>query len=141
MATITEQQVRAIIDTAFGTARERKLAPMTVAVVDAGGHIIGYLAESGSAPIRFEIARGKAWTAAMRREGTTRLAEQAKNNTVLVASLHAICPHYVPVRGGVLLRNDSGDVVGAIGVTGASADQDEACALAGAAAAGLKGEP
>lgn len=141
MAVITEKQVRTIIDTALRTARDNKLPPMAVAVVDPGGHVLGYLAEDKSAPIRFEVARGKAWTAAMRAEGTTRLADQAGRNPVLVSSLQAISPHYVPVRGGVLLRDGKGEIMGAIGVTGATSDQDEACALAGAKAAKLKAQP
>jgi uncharacterized protein GlcG (DUF336 family) len=140
MAVISASQVRTIIDTALKTARKKKLPPMAVAVVDVGGNVLGYLAEDGSAPIRFEIARGKAWSSAMRAEGTTRLAEQAARNPVLVSSLQAMSPHYFPVRGGVLLRNAKGEIAGAIGVTGAASDQDEACALAGAKAAKLKGQ-
>ncbi len=140
MAVISASQVRTIIDTALKTARKKKLPPMAVVVVDAGGHVQGYLAEDGSAPMRFEIARGKAWSSAMRAEGTTRLAEQAARNPVLVSSLQAMSPHYFPVRGGVLLRDAKGEIAGAIGVTGATSEQDEACALAGAKAAKLKGQ-
>lgn len=140
MAVISASQVRTIIDTALKTARKKKLPPMAVVVVDAGGHVQGYLAEDGSAPMRFEISRGKAWSSAMRAEGTTRLAEQAARNPVLVSSLQAMSPHYFPVRGGVLLRDAKGEIAGAIGVTGATSEQDEACALAGAKAAKLKGQ-
>ena len=140
MAVISASQVRTIIDTALKTARKKKLPPMAVVVVDAGGHVQGYLAEDGSTPMRFEIARGKAWSSAMRAEGTTRLAEQAARNPVLVSSLQAMSPHYFPVRGGVLLRDAKGEIAGAIGVTGATSEQDEACALAGAKAAKLKGQ-
>ncbi len=141
MADITEKQARTIIDAALRTARRGKLPPMAAAVVDAGGHLRGYLAEDGCPPIRFEIARAKAWTAAMRGEGTTRLAEQATRNPVLVGALQAMTPHYFPVRGGVLLRGPGGAVVGAVGVTGATSEQDEACALAGAEAVKLEGLP
>lgn len=141
MAVISAKQVRTILDTALKEARRKKLPPMAVAVVDAGGHVMGYMGEDGSAPIRFEVARGKAWTAAMRAEGTTRLADQAARNPVLVSSLQAMSPHYFPVRGGVLLRAANGEVAGAIGVTGATSEQDEACALAGARAAKLKAQP
>lgn len=141
MASITEKQVRTIIDTALKTARREKLPPMAVCVVDAGGHVLGYLCEDKSAPIRFEVARGKAWTAAMRAEGTTRLAEQAGRNPTLVSALEAITPHYVPVQGGVLLKNARGEIVGAVGVTGATSAQDEACGMAGARAAKLKAYP
>jgi len=141
MAVISAKQVRTILDTALKEARRRKLPPMAIAVVDAGGHVMGYMGEDGSAPIRFEVARGKAWTAAMRAEGTTRLADQAARNPVLVSSLQAMSPHYFPVRGGVLLRAANGEVAGAIGVTGATSEQDEACALAGARAAKLKAQP
>lgn len=141
MAVITEKQVRTIIDTALKTARRLKLPAMAVAVVDAGGHVKGFMAEDASAPIRFEVARGKAWTAAIRAEGTTRLADQAARNPVLVAALESVTDHYVPVRGGVLLRDRNGEIVGAIGVTGATSDQDEACALAGAKAAKLQAQP
>jgi uncharacterized protein GlcG (DUF336 family) len=141
MATITEKQVRTIIDTALKMARKQKLPPMAVCVVNAGGHVLGYLCEDKSAPIRFEIARGKAWTAAIRAEGTTRLAEQAARNPILVDALENVTPHYFPVRGGVLLKTAGGEAVGAVGVTGATSEQDEACCLAGAKAARLKGSP
>lgn len=141
MAAITEKQVRTIIDTALKTARKDKLPPMAVCVVDAGGHVLGYLCEDKSAPIRFEVARGKAWTAAMRAEGTTRLADQAARNPVLTDSLGKVTPHYFPVRGGVLLKNARGEIVGAVGVTGATSAQDEACGMAGVKAAKLKGQP
>jgi uncharacterized protein GlcG (DUF336 family) len=140
MAVISAKQVRTIIDTALKTARRKKLPPMAVAVVTAGGHVQGYHAEDGAAPIRFEIARGKAWSSAMRAEGTTRLAEQAARNPSLVSSLQAMSEHYFPVRGGVLVRDAKGEIAGAVGVTGATAPDDEFCALAGAKAAKLKAE-
>jgi uncharacterized protein GlcG (DUF336 family) len=140
MAPITLEQVRAILDGALAKANELGIGPMAVCVLDAGGHVAGFLREDGAPFIRFEIARGKAWAVAARGAGGQRLAEQAQRNPVLVQSLQSVTDHYFPVQGGVLVRNGEGAIVGAVGATGATSEQDEACSIAGIEAAGLTAE-
>ncbi len=141
MHPITLNEARAVMDSALKAARDKDLSPMAVCVLDAGGHMVGYLREDGAPMIRFKIARAKAWSCIARGAGATQLAEQAGRNPVLVSSLQSMLGDYFPVRGGVLLKNAEGAVIGAVGVTGASAAEDEACALAGAAAADLDAVP
>jgi uncharacterized protein GlcG (DUF336 family) len=140
MAPITLEQIRAILDGTLAKAKELGIGPMAVCVLDAGGHVAGYLREDGAPFIRFEIARGKAWAVAARGAGGQRLAEQAHRNPVLVQSLQSVTDHYFPVQGGVLVRNSEGAIVGAVGATGATSEQDEACAIAGIEAANLTAE-
>lgn len=140
MAPITLDQVRAILDGALAKAKELSVGPIAVAVLDAGGNMAGYLREDGAPFIRFEIARGKAWAVASRGVGGQRLAAQAKRNPVLVQSFQAVTDHYIPVQGGVLVRNKDGVIAGAVGVTGASSEQDETCAVAGIESANLTAE-
>lgn len=141
MHPITLEQARTIMDAALKAARDKDLNPMAVCVIDAGGHMVGYLREDGAPMIRFKIAHGKAWSCIARGAGATQLAEQAKRNPVLVSALQGMVDDYFPVRGGVLLKNETGAIVGAVGVTGATATEDEACALIGARAAGLDAVP
>ncbi len=141
MAPLGETEITTLIRATFDRARAMNLGPMAACVVDAGGAVVGFLREDGAPMIRFEVARAKAWSAVARGVGTSRLAEMAARNPVLAQSLQAITPHFMPVRGGVLLCNRDGALVGALGVTGASAEEDEAAALAGAEAAGLIAEP
>ena len=140
MAPITLEQVRTILDGALAKAKELGVGPLAVAVLDAGGHVVGYLRDDGAPFIRFEIAQGKAWAVASRGVGGQRLVEQAKRNPILVQSLQSVTDHYFPVQGGVLVRNADGAIVGAVGASGATSEQDEACAIAGIEAAGLKAE-
>lgn len=140
MAPITLEDVRKILDGALAKANELGIGPMAVCVLDAGGHVAGFLREDGAPFIRFDIAHGKAWAVAARGAGGQRLAEQAQRNPVLVQSLQAVTDHYFPVQGGVLIRNADGAIAGAVGVTGATSEQDEACAIAGIEAAGLTAE-
>lgn len=137
MGPITLEQIRTIIDASLAKGREMNLNPMAVCVLDAGGTVVGYLREDGAPLIRFDIARGKAWGCIARGAGATQLAEQAKNNPVLVQSIQSMTDAYFPVRGGVLVKNADGVTIGAVGVTGATAGEDETCAVAGVEAAGL----
>ncbi len=139
---VSLQQASIIADAALKKGREFKLAPLTVAVLDAGGHLVAFKREDRSGILRYDIATGKAWGALGMGFGSRELAERAQKAPVFITALTAIAQgRLVPVAGGVLIKDSSGDVIGAVGISGDTSDNDEACALAGIEAAGLKAEP
>ena len=138
MAGLTLAQAGTIIDTALKKARELNLAPLTVVVLDAGGHPVALKREDRSGIMRVEIATGKAWGGLGIGLGSRSLFERAEKQPVFVASLAAVSGgRAVPVPGGVLIRAGNGDIVGAVGISGDTSDNDEICAVAGIEAAGL----
>jgi uncharacterized protein GlcG (DUF336 family) len=127
-----------IVDEALKKGRELNLSPLTVAVLDAGGHLVAFKREDKSGILRPDIAIGKAWGALGMGYGTREIAERAKAMPIFVSALTTISQgRFVPVAGGVLIKNARDDVLGAVGVTGDTSDNDEACAVAGIAASGL----
>jgi uncharacterized protein GlcG (DUF336 family) len=135
-------QASTIVDVALRTAREMSLVPMTVAVLDAGGHLVAFKREDKSGILRYDIAYGKAWGALGMGFGSRTLFERASSTPQFFNALYiASGGRMVTNPGGVLIRDGGGDVVGAVGISGDTADNDEACAIAGITAAGLKPDP
>jgi uncharacterized protein GlcG (DUF336 family) len=142
MSVITLAQASTIVDVALKKAREAKLAPLTVAVLDSGGHLVAFKREDRSGILRFDIAFGKAWGALGMGFGSRTLASRAGKTPQFFTMLAAASGgRIVSNPGGVLIRDASGDVVGACGVSGDTSDKDEMCAVAGIEAAGLKADP
>jgi len=138
MAILKLAQASAIIDAALAEARRRRLAPIAVAVLDAGGHLIAFEREDGAGFVRFDIAHGKAWGSLGMGFGTRELAARAAKSPTFVAALAAATQgRMIPSPGGVLIVGADGEVVGAVGISGDAGDNDEACAMAGIAAARL----
>ena len=138
MAILKLAQASAIIDAALAEARKRRLAPIAVAVLDAGGHLIAFEREDGAGFVRFDIANGKAWGSLGMGFGTRELAARAAKSPTFVAALAAATQgRMIPSPGGVLIVGADGEVVGAVGISGDAGDNDEACAMAGIAAARL----
>jgi uncharacterized protein GlcG (DUF336 family) len=138
---VTLAQASTIVDAALRTAREMNLAPMSVAVLDGGGHLVAFKREDRSGIIRFEIAFGKAWGALGMGFGSRTLFERAAGAPQFFNALYAASGgRMVTNPGGVLIR-DGGDVIGAVGISGDTADNDEICAIAGIKAAGLTADP
>ena len=132
-------QASVIVDTALKKGRETNCAPLTVAVLDAGGHLVAFKREDKSGILRFDIAYGKAWGALGMGFGSRELAERAAKNPVFIGALTTIAQgRLVPVPGGVLIKDAGGTVLGAVGISGDTSDKDEVCAIAGIEAAGLK---
>ena len=139
MAILKLEQASKIIDTALAEARKRNLAPISVAVLDAGGNVIAFKRGDGSGIVRFDIAYGKAWGALGMGFGTRELATRATNNPAFFNALSAASKgRMLPSPGGVLILDAANEVVGAVGVTGDIGDNDELCAIAGIEAVGLK---
>jgi uncharacterized protein GlcG (DUF336 family) len=139
---VTLAQASIIVDVALKKAREMNLVPMTVAVLDAGGHLVAFKREDKSGILRYDIAYGKAWGALGMGFGSRTLFERAANTPQFFNALYAASGGRVVTNpGGVLIRGVGGDVIGAVGISGDTSDKDEACATAGIEAAGLKADP
>jgi uncharacterized protein GlcG (DUF336 family) len=133
---------RLVVERALVYAREHSYPPMTVAVLDAGGHLVSFAREDHSSLLREKIARGKAKSALNMGVGTRALVTRAEQHPHFINAVTALADgELIPVPGGVLVRGSSGDVLGAVGVSGHRPDEDEACAVAGIAATGLVSDP
>jgi uncharacterized protein GlcG (DUF336 family) len=142
MQTLTLAQASTIVDVAIKTGRDQKFQPLSVAVLDAGGHLVAFKREDKSGILRFDIAYGKAWGALGMGLGSRTLAERAANTPQFFTMLAAASGgRMVTNPGGVLIRDAAGDIIGAVGISGDTADNDEICAIAGVEAAGLKADP
>jgi uncharacterized protein GlcG (DUF336 family) len=142
MSILSLAQASTIVDVTLKKGRETNCAPLTVAVLDAGGHLVAFKREDKSGILRFDIAFGKAWGALGMGFGSRTLFERAANTPQFFTMLAAASGgRMVANPGGVLIRDAGGDVIGAVGVSGDTSDKDEACALAGIEAAGLKADP
>jgi uncharacterized protein GlcG (DUF336 family) len=135
-------QATAIIDAALKLARDQKQMPQTVVVLDPGGHVVCAKREDGSGIIRFEIAFGKAYGALGMGWGSRTSMERATQNPNFFAAVEAASGgRLVPNPGGVLIRDAANVIIGAVGISGDTGDNDEIIAVAGIAAAGLKADP
>ncbi|WGX96026.1 heme-binding protein [Nocardioides sp. L-11A] len=133
---------RAMIAATLEHAAKAGFKPLTVVVLDAGGHVVAAERSDGSSAKRFEIAHGKAHGAVALGMGTRALMARAEQQGYFIAAVgSAIGGALVPVPGGVLVKDEGGAVLGAVGVTGDLSDNDEAAALAGIAAVGLVAQP
>lgn len=135
---ITIESARQMIATALATGHDMGLKPLSVVVLDAGGHVLAFEREDGAAPGRFEIARGKAYGAVMLgMPGSAQMARAEAQAYFMAAVNGAYGGKVIPVPGGVLVLQN-GAVVGAVGVTGDTSENDAAVAVAGVAAAGFE---
>ena len=139
---LTLAQASTIVDTALKKGRETNCAPLTVSVLDAGGHLVAFKREDRSGILRFDIAYGKAWGALGMGFGSRTLFERSQSTPMFFTALAAASGgRLVPNPGGVLIKDAAGDILGAVGISGDTSDKDEACAIAGVDAAGLKADP
>jgi uncharacterized protein GlcG (DUF336 family) len=135
---LTLEQACIIIDKALEKGHEVGLKPLTVAVLDAGGHLTALKREDGSSLLRPEIAGGKAWGALGMGFGGREFARRAAGNPVFIQALSAASGgRIIPVPGGVLIRDKSGEIIGAVGISGDTSENDELCAVYGVSGAGL----
>jgi uncharacterized protein GlcG (DUF336 family) len=141
MSGLTLAQASTIIDAALKKGRDLNLAPLTVVVLDAGGHPVALKREDRSGIMRVEIATGKAWGGLGMGFGSRELFERSSKQPMFITAIAAVSQgRLVPVPGGVIIRGAGGDIVGAVGISGDTSDNDEICAIAGIEAAGLKAQ-
>jgi uncharacterized protein GlcG (DUF336 family) len=129
-----------ILDTALAHAVAHKFKPMAIAVLDARGAMKAFVAQDGTSLKRAEIAIGKAHGALAMGMGTRALMKRAETQPYFIAAATAaVGGALIPVPGGVLIKK-GGAVVGAIGLSGDTSDNDEAAAFAAISAAGLEAD-
>ncbi len=138
---LTLDAARRILDATLAAARGHKLKPLSVAVIDARGALIAFASEDGTSLKRETIARGKADGAVALGLSSRAITKMATERPHFIAAVtHAVGGSLVPAPGGVLIRDQAGALLGAVGVSGDTSDNDELVAVAGIEAAGLKAE-
>jgi uncharacterized protein GlcG (DUF336 family) len=135
---LTLAQAQTIAAATLAEGQRLGLAPLACVVLDRGGHILILLRDENASIYRPEIAMGKAAGCLGMGFGGRELAKRAAVMPMFFNGLQAAFPSgMLPVPGGVLVRDGDGTLLGAVGVTGDTSENDELCALAGIAAAGL----
>ncbi|WP_382321908.1 heme-binding protein [Hydrogenophaga sp. UC242_50] len=136
---LTLDQARQILDAALATSKEKAYAPIAIAVLDAAGHLKAFVSEDGASMFRFDIAQAKAWGAVGMGVSSRTLSERAKGNPNFFVSLAATAEgKFLPQTGAVVIKDPQGRLLGAVGASGGTGDEDELICLAGVAAAGLQ---
>jgi uncharacterized protein GlcG (DUF336 family) len=141
MVGISLNDARTIIIATAKKGQEMGMKPLSTVVLDAGGHAIAFERQDGAAPGRFAIAQGKAYgTVMLGMPGSAQMA-RAEQQAYFMAAVNGVYGgKVIPVPGGVLVRDSNGEVVGSVGVTGDTSENDLTAALAGIDAAGFIGE-
>jgi len=130
---------RKILDAALAKVIEMKLKPMAITVLDARGCVKASIAQDGTSLMRGEVAHGKAYGALAMGLGSRALFKRAEEQPFFIDAVNTMARGaLIPVPGGVLIQDQSGGLLGAIGISGDTSDNDEICCVAGIEAAGLK---
>lgn len=138
MNAMTLNVANTLVAAALAAGRKIDAAPLTVAVLDAGGHLLALQREDGASLLRPQVAIGKAWGAVALGKGSRLLALDAQQRPAFFAALNGLGERsVVPAPGGVLIRDQAGKVLGAVGVSGDTSDIDEQCAITAIEALGL----
>ena len=137
MGQITLAQANNIIAAAFAKGKELGLKPLSVAVLDAGGHLIAFQRQDGASTLRPQIAAAKASGALALGISSRKIGEMAAERPSFVTSLASLSGGIIPAAGGVIVMNEQRQVADAVGITGDTSDNDELCAMAGIEAAAL----
>jgi uncharacterized protein GlcG (DUF336 family) len=139
MTQLTLDTALAIVTSALKTAGDKKLKPISVTVLDTRGCLKAAAAQDGISLMRNEIAHGKAYGALALGIGSRAIFKRANEQPYFVDAINTMARGaLVPVPGGVLIEDADGVMIGAVGISGDTSDNDEACAVAGIEAAGLK---
>ena len=134
-------EAKIMIQSALEKGAELGLNPLTVAVLDNGGHLKAMERQDGASILRPQVAHGKAYGALCVGLGSSALHKRAEEQPYFVNAINALADGaLVPVAGGVLIRDQDNNLIGAIGITGDTSDNDEACAVAAVTAAGFQAE-
>ncbi|MXO66182.1 GlcG/HbpS family heme-binding protein [Altericroceibacterium endophyticum] len=136
---ISLEHANRIVGATLEKGKALGLKPLTVAVLDAGGDLVAFARSDHSSAMRPQIAMGKAGGALALGVSSRTVGDMAADRPSFIASLGPISRHgVIPAAGGVLITDGNGTLLGAVGVTGDTSDNDESCALAGIESAGLK---
>lgn len=132
----------AITDAALRLRLEHALLPLAVMLLDAGGNVVSFRREDGCGVLRHDIAMGKAWGALGMGMATRQIRDRLSTRPTFQAALAAASQgRFIPTPGGVLILDDAGFAIGAVGISGDASDKDEFCAIEAIRAVGLTPEP
>ena len=138
MAKLTLRQANSIIDAALAKAREMKIKPLAVVVLDDSGNVRAAQREDRASMFRFDVALGKAWASVAMGASSRALAKRAKDNPNFFITLAATAQgKFLPQTGGVLIKSTDGEILGAAGASGGTGEEDEAVCAHGIEQAGL----
>ncbi|ATR82460.1 heme-binding protein [Pseudomonas sp. FFUP_PS_473] len=138
MNALTLKVAVSLVNGAIAAGRKISAAPLTIAVLDSGGHLLALQREDGASLLRPQVAMGKAWGAIALGKGSRLLALDAQQRPAFFAALNGLGQGaVVPAPGGVLIRDQRGVVLGAIGISGDTSDIDEQCAISAIEEVGL----
>lgn len=139
MSTLTLAQANTILQAALAASRQAGYKPMAVVVLDEAGHLKAAQREDGASMFRIDVATGKAWASVGMGASSRVLGERAKGNPNFFVSLAATAQgRFLPQTGAVLIKDAQGNMLGAVGASGGTGDEDEAICIAGVEAAGLQ---
>ena len=139
MADLTLDVARKILDASLAKVIEMKFKPMVITVLDARGCVKATIAQDGTSLMRGEVAHGKAYGALAMGLGSRALLKRAEEQPFFIDAVNTMARGaLIPVPGGVLIHDASGSLLGAIGISGDTSDNDEIAAVAGIETAGLK---
>ena len=141
MRALSLAEALAIIEGTFAAGEKHACHALAAIVLDAGGRVKAFHKQDGASLMRFEIAYGKAFAALSLGRSSRMVLQKAREKPLFVQSMEQIAdgPLFLEA-GGQLIRDDQGEVVGAIGVTGDVNEMDDICAIAGIRAAGLRAD-
>ena len=138
MSKLTLKQANTIVEKAFAKAREMKIKPLGVVVLDESGNIVSAQREDGASMFRLDVAKGKAWAAVAMGASSRALGKRAKDNPNFFVSLATTAGgKFLPQTGAALIKDKDGAIIGSAGASGGTGDEDEACCVTGIEAAGL----
>lgn len=138
MTSLTLEQAQNLIAAALAASRQAGHRPMGIAVLDESGNLKAFAREDGASMFRFEIAQAKAWGAVGMGASSRTLGDRAKDNPNFFVALAATAGgRFLPQTGAVLVKNTQGVLLGAVGASGGTGDEDEAICMAGVKAVGL----
>ena len=138
MPRLTLKQANTIIEQGLAKAREMKIKPLAIVVLDDSGNIVSAQREDNASMFRFDVARGKAWGAVAMGASSRALGKRAKDNPGFFLSLASTAKgKFLPQPGAALIRDAQGNILGAAGASGGTGDEDEACCAYGIEKAGL----
>lgn len=142
MNVLTLQQANSLIHEVLKTAREKQMPPLAVAILDPGAHLKALQREDGVSFLRVQIAQAKAWGALGMGTNSDKIAERYLKDEQQRGFINALnCMtggQLIPLPGGVLIHNNEGEIIGAVGAAGGESNDDEACVLTGLKAIGLQ---
>ncbi len=138
MPNLTLKQANTVIEKALERARAMKIKPLAVVVLDDAGHVKAAQREDGASMFRFDVALGKAWASVAMGASSRALFKRAKDNPNFFVTLAATAKgKFLPQAGGVLIKSDKGEILGAAGASGGTGEEDEEACVSGIQAAGL----